>query len=295
MKSLKICVTGGAGFIGTNMLINLRQRYESAEIISIDIRQPAYPVNGVSYKLCDIRNQKKLDKALVGCGKVFHLAALIGTHESFDDPALVFDTNVRGTLNVLEFAKKSGAEVFVAGMPGIWFNPYSISKDAAVRLAVSYAKTFDVHACALRWYSVYGPYQYVARYNKAVPTFIYQALHNKPLTIYGEGTQVADFLYVDDAVNLAIDMLEQKQWGKAIPCSSGDGTAVNDLAKMIIKECKSRSNLKHLPMRQGEPVNAHIVADRSELDATFPATEQQTLNVGLQKTINHYAQHPPLD
>ncbi len=211
---MRICVTGGSGFIGTNLLHALKNRYHRAEVISIDIRRSSYPVKGISYEHCDVRDKNALYRILAGSDKIFHLAALIGTHESFDHPQVVFETNIGGTLNVLEFAKGQSTEVFIAGMPGIWNNPYSISKDGAVRLAISYNEAYGVHACSLRWFSVYGPYQYVIRYKKAVPTFIHSALQGEPIQIYGDGAQVADFIYVDDAVNMAIDMLEGKQWGR---------------------------------------------------------------------------------
>jgi UDP-glucose 4-epimerase len=189
---MKICVTGGSGFIATNMLVALKKRYPEAKIVALDIRPPIYSVDGVTYLTVDVRDKKSLEKALAHTTKIFHLAALIGTHESFVDPNAVFDTNVGGTLNMLAFAQQHGIAVYVAGMPGIWNNPYSISKDASVRLAMAYHEAYGVHACSLRWFSVYGPYQYVARYNKAIPTFVNRALKGEPIQIYGDGEQIAD-------------------------------------------------------------------------------------------------------
>jgi len=195
----------------------------------------------------------------------------------------------------LECARKYNTEVFIAGMPGIWNNPYSISKDAAVRMALAYFETYDVKVSILRWYSVYGPYQYLSKYNKAVPTFINKALKDEPLPIYGNGEQVADFIYCEDAVAYAIDALETRQWGKVMQCASGQGISVNELAKMIIELCDSKSKLKHLPMRGGEPTGARVIADTTELRHTFPDYRLIGLKDGLMQTINYYRLHPALD
>lgn len=292
---MKICVTGGAGFIGTNLLQALQTKYPDAILVSVDIRQPANPVDTVDYTICDVRDADKLETLLNKCSKIFHLAASIGTHESYDSPSEVFDINIGGTLNVLEYARKHDVEVFVAGMPGVWNNPYSISKDAAVRLVKSYNETYDTMVCSLRWYSVYGPYQYVARYNKAVPTFIHNTLHEQAIPVYGDGEQVADFIYVDDATNLAIAMLEQQRWGDVYQCGSGKGTSVNDLVQKIQTACDIKTDIQHLPMRAGEPVGAKVFADISELQQVFPDFTPTSLTDGLAKTIEHYKQHPAVD
>lgn len=295
MKKQKIVVTGGAGFIGTNMLIALKSRYPDADIMSVDIREPGYPIKGVTYKNCDVRSRDKLFIVLADADKIFHLAAHIGTHESFDEPFKVFEINVGGTLNVLDFVKTNfNTELYIAGMPGIWNNPYSISKDSAVRMAISYYETYKIKVSVLRWYSVYGPYQYVSRYNKAVPTFIYNALNNKPIPVYGDGNQVADFIYVDDAVNLAIDSLEQKEWGKTIHCATGIGISVNNLVKKIIKLCNSKSVVQYLPMRAGEPPNAKVIADVTELNKNYKR-KLLTLDEGLAKTVLYYKENKPVD
>jgi UDP-glucose 4-epimerase len=295
MNKSKIVVTGGAGFIGTNFLHALREKYNDAEIVSVDIRKPTYPVSGVKYDLCDVRDEEKLSSVLEGSSKIFHLAALIGTHESIEKPYASFETNVQGTINILEHARTHDTEVFVAGMPGIWNNPYSISKDSAVRMAVCYYETYGVKVSVLRWYSVYGPYQYLERYNKAVPTFINNALQGKPLTIYGDGTQVADFIYTDDAIWYAIAMLENKHWGKVVQCASGTGISVNELAETIKELCNSDAKTIHSPMRMGEPPQSIVIAETTQLTELFPERKQISLRDGLAETISYYKEHPPLD
>lgn len=292
---MNICVTGGSGFVGTNMLRVLSERYKQAKLTSVDVREPVYPIDGVTYITTDVRDEKSLHAALSGMDKIFHLAASIGTHESFDNPQEVFATNVHGTLHVLNYARQAGCEVFVAGMPGIWLNPYSVSKDAAVRLTQAYHEAYGVQVCSLRWYSIYGPYQYVARYNKAVPTFIDKALRGEDIPVYGDGNQKADFVYVDDAVTAAIDMLEHKHWGKVYQCATGKGTSVNALVGMITDACNSKSSSIQLPMRAGEPEGAIVFADIAPLQQALGTFEPMPLEVGLARTIDHMVKHPALD
>ena len=295
MNKQKIIVTGGAGFIGTNFLYALQQKYKDAQLISLDIREPAYPVTGAVYKHCDVRDADNLSSILNGATKIFHLAAIIGTHESVDSPYASFDTNVQGTVNILEYGRLHDVEIFVAGMPGVWNNPYSISKDAAVRMALSYYETYGIKVSVLRWFSVYGPYQYLERYNKAVPTFINRALQNQPIPIYGDGDQVADFIFTSDAAFYAIGMLEKGQWGKVVQCASGIGISANDLAASIIELCGSSSEIEHLPMRKGEPPHSVIVADTTELKEIFPEHTPVELREGLKQTIEYYRKYPPVD
>lgn len=292
---MKIVVTGGAGFIGTNMLIALRKRYPNSEIVSVDIRVAKFPVEGVNYVLTDVRDRDNFYTTLRGTDKVFHLAAIIGTHESFHDVENVITTNILGTINLLDYIKShKDTEMYIAGMPGVWNNPYSISKDTALRMALSYYETYRIKFTAFRWFSVYGPYQYVSRYNKAVPTFIVNALNNTPIPIYGTGKQVSDFIYVEDAVNLAIDSLEQENWGKIVECASGDGISVNDLALKIIDLTESKSKLEHLNMRQGEPEGAIIVAKTEVLKKLYDR-DLVSLDEGLHKTIDFYKSNSDID
>jgi UDP-glucose 4-epimerase len=288
MKQSTIYVTGGAGFIGTNLLLALQTRYPACVLVSLDIRMPAYPVKGVHYERVDVRNMQALSAAVKSDAlHIYHLAAVIGTHESFENSEEVTATNIQGTLNVLEVAKQLDVPLFIAGMPGIWNNPYSISKDTAVRFAAAYYEYYKTKVAVLRWYSVYGPWQYVKRYNKAVPSFVYAALKNQDLKVYGSGKQKADFLYVEDAVNLAIDMLENELWGSVIACGSGIGISVNELCKTILHLTGSNAGIRHVPMRLGEPEDADVHATNTEREKVLKRP-LMPLTEGLLKTIEFY-------
>lgn len=209
-----ILVTGGAGFIGTNCLRYLRNQYPQARLISYDISQPFFPLEGVEYVHGDIRSYGHLKQTVKTIQKVFHFAAELGTHETFSNPDITNDINIGGTINLLELAREYGFSLAVISKPNIWLNPYSISKEAAEQYTLMYFREFQIPVVVMKYFSVYGPYQYVHKYRKAVPYFIYQALNNKPIEIYGNWEQEADFLYAQDAVKAADLALEKNVLAK---------------------------------------------------------------------------------
>jgi len=287
----KTVVTGGAGFIGTNLLRFLKTKYPKARFVSFDIASPIFPVSGVDYIHGDIRSYFHLKKIIRRSDKVFHLASELGTHESFLNPDTINEVNIEGTQNLLELAKEHDFFLFVASKPNVWLNPYSISKDCAEKYVQMYVKEFGVKAVILKWFSVYGPYQYVYKYQKAVPFFICQALGNKPLFIYGNGEQEGDFIYVEDAVRAADLAIERKLFGEIIEFGFGKGIKINDLAKKIIELSNSKSAIKHLPMRRGETPNSKIFANTEKMKKLLQFSPRVNLEQGLKKTIDFYRNH----
>lgn len=284
-------VTGGAGFIGTNALRYLKDKYPNKTIKSFDIGQPVYPVEGIEYIHGNIRSYKHLKEIVPEATKIFHFAAELGTHETFSNPHITNEVNIAGTINLLELAKEYGFKLFLASKPNVWLNPYSISKAAAEEYALMYEKEFGIKVAILKFFSVYGPYQYIHKYNKAVPYFIYRALKGKSLPVYGNGKQVADFLYVEDAVEAADTMLERNLYGEIIEYASGKGIRVNDLAIKIIKLTKSNSQIEYVPMRRGEPQEATVEANLDKAQKLLKLTPKVDLTEGLKRTISFYSKN----
>jgi len=210
---MNIVVTGGAGFIGTNSLYYLKNKYPAAKIYSFDIGQPVFPVNDVEYIHGDIRSYTHLKEVLKGAELVFHFAAELGTHETFLNPEVTNDVNINGTLNLLTLAREYNYKLLVASKPNIWLNPYSVSKHAMELYCLMFYKEYGVRVSILEFFSVYGPYQYIYKYQKAVPYFIYRALINEYIPIYGNGEQQADFVYVQDVVKAADLIMEKEIFG----------------------------------------------------------------------------------
>lgn len=285
---MKYLVTGGAGFIGTNALRYLKRQYPNADLISFDIAQPKFPVEGVSYVHGDVRSFLHLRNVVKGADRVFHLAAELGTHETFTYPDTTNEVNLQGTVNLLELAKDYGFPLFLASKPNVWLNPYSISKEAAERYAMMYAQEYKTKVVVLKWFSVYGPYQYIHKYQKAVPTFIYKALKQEPIPVYGDGKQEADFVFVEDAVIAADIAISKRLFGEIIEFGWGKGVEINALVKKIIQLTNSHSEIKYLPMRKGEDLNAKIFANMRKANTLLRYKPTVSLDEGLARTIAFY-------
>lgn len=283
-----IVVTGGAGFIGTNLLARLTERYPNAALVSFDLETPTFPIGNVEYTTGDARDFKTLRAVTAKADKVFHLAGELGTHESFVRAQEHIETNIIGTLNVLKCAQCAGFGLLVASKPSIWLNPYTITKHCAERLVEMYIKEYEIKAVIMRFFNVYGPFEGCRKYRKAVPFFINQALENKPLLIYGDGKQEADFVYVSDAVDAAIDALDFCLYGRTIEYGSGIGTQIFDLAELIIKLAKSESRPRYIAMRRGEDAGTRAVSNNANLFDSGLSLPQVTLADGLVSTIEFH-------
>lgn len=288
-KRTKIVVTGGAGFIGTNTCLYLQKKYPRHEVVSFDIAQPMYPVPGVTYVHGDILSMIHLRRLLSEASKVFHLAAEIGTHETFLNPDVVNNVNIQGTLNVLECARDFEFLLFVASKPNIWLNPYSISKEAAEKYALMYHRVYGVKVAIIRWFSVYGPRQYIAKFKKAVPAFIRCALNNQPLQIYGDGAQEADFVFVDDVIAAADAAIDNGLFGMIMEFGLCRGVKVLDLANKIIQLTRSTSTIEHVQMRTGEDIHSKIFADHTKMPVLLGIPI--SLEKGIEKTIAFFREH----
>lgn len=198
-------------------------------------------------------------------------------------------SNILGTLNILEAIKshkKSGVIITIGGID--WLNSYAITKLAAERFSLMYAKEFDLDIKVVRGLNTYGPKQKYKTVRKAVPTFVMNALQNKPLEIYGDGNQILDLVYVEDLVEIMVRaMMTKRKILHIIEAGTGVKTTVNQLAKMIILLTNSRSKLKYLPMRPGEPDFSMTIGNVDTLRELIyvPSTR---LEEGLKKIIVWY-------
>jgi len=241
-----VLITGGAGFIATNVADRLlRQGCRvrlfdnlSREGVEENVQWLRAQHRGlVEFRFGDVRDATAIRRALVGVRRVFHFAAQVAVTTSLVDPFLDFDVNARGTLNLLEavramdnrpsllftstnnvyghledLALRSGArryepEPTVArrgiseARPLDFHSPYGCSKGAAEQYVLDYARTFSLPAVVFRMSCIYGPHQFGTEDQGWVAHFIIQALRRRPITLYGDGLQVRDILYVDDLVD----------------------------------------------------------------------------------------------
>ena len=201
---MKVLVTGGAGFIGTNLIKRLVK--EGHKVSSIDNYDSGLESNhqlNVIYKNDDITNISRMPHDF---DKIFHLAALSRIQPSFNNPSETFRVNALGTQKVLDFARNIGAKVVYAGSSSRWHDPYqspyAACKHIGEEICKTYKKTYGMDIEIARFYNVYGPGEIVeGDWAAVIGIWRRQANAHEPITIVGDGEQRRDFTHVEDIVD----------------------------------------------------------------------------------------------
>ena len=212
---MNVLVTGGVGFIGTNLIKRLLD--DGHKVVSLDNYQTGKEENeqeGCEYHRVDIRDGIDFDFFMPDPDIIYHLAALPRIQPSFEYPELTFETNVLGTMNIMSWAKEKGCGVVYAGSSskhgGIFKNPYTFTKHQGEEIVELYNKVYDVPTAICRFYNVYGPYQLTeGEYCTVVGIFQRQYKNGEELTITGDGEQRRDFSHVYDIVDGFVKCGEQ--------------------------------------------------------------------------------------
>ena len=281
MKNRKVLVTGGAGFIGSNLVRKLLEEGNSVTVLDnymSGYRSNLDPFPAVRIIEGDIRDKTIVESAMQGVEVVFHLAASVGNKRSIDQPLMDAEINVLGTLQVLEAARKAGVrKIVTSSSAGIFGelktlpikedhpvepdSPYGCTKLCEEKLCLSYAKLYDIEAVCLRYFNVYGPNQRFDAYGNVIPIFVFRMLRNEPLLIYGDGEQTRDFVHVDDVVQANIKAADAAGVSGAFNIASGTRITINHLVKMITKNESNDVKAEHGPERPGDV--KHSLADIS--------------------------------
>lgn len=237
----KVLVTGGAGFIGTNLINRLVK--ENIEVFSLD-----------DYSTGNKDNESKLAKYIKGdietIGNIsesnfdtcYHLAAQSRVQPSFEDPEASFRSNIQGTLKVMEWAKEHNVKVIYAGSSSKHHDPadspYAMSKFLGEEVCKLYKKSYSVNVEISRFYNVYGPYATLdEKFGNVIGIWISQAIKGKPLTIVGDGEQRRDFIHVDDLVDGLIRIANsQLKHQDAWEIGTGINYSINELFEMFNKQ-----------------------------------------------------------
>lgn len=265
---MKWLITGGCGFIGRNLIktivregghciltidnLSVGKREDLAQVCRFSEKNPAdvkFSSNDrVQLVVGDIVDEKLALEVSTGVDVIVHLAANSGVEPSVRDPRFDCVTNVIGTLNYLEAARRTGVRRFIFAssgapigecsppiheeLPAHPVSPYGASKLAGEGYCSAYYRTFGLETVVLRFGNVYGPYS--DHKSSVVAQFIQRAMAGKPLEIYGDGTQTRDFIYVDDLIR-AIRQAAAKPdiGGETFQIASNSETSVNELARKI--------------------------------------------------------------
>ena len=307
---MKILVTGGAGFIGTNFIRYWLKNHQNSEITVLDKLTYAGRrenlqdiINDINFIQGDICDKDLVSQAMNDCDMVFHFAAESHVDRSISDAKSFVQTNVVGTYTLLEVAKESEIErfvhistdevygstlheSFVEGDPLDPSSPYSATKAGSDLLALSYYKTHGLPVVVTRSSNNYGPYQYP---EKMIPLMILNALDNKALPVYGDGKNVRDWLYVEDNCS-AISAVAQKGISGEVYNIAAQNEYENlEIIQRILKILGKSEDL------------ITFVRDRPGHDRRYSLSNDKILGLGwkpetsfedaLEKTVTWYCEH----
>ena len=250
---MQILVTGGLGFVGSNLVNELVIDNHTVTVIdnlSSESSSEEYKNEYVQYYIDDIRNIDKLN--LPEFEVIFHLAGLARIQPSFDSPLEYIDVNINGTAKICELARKCNARLVYSSSSSInngnYKTPYTFSKWGGEEVLKTWIQCYNLNASICRFYNVYGPREpKTGDFATVVRKFIRQYKNNEPLTIVGDGEQRRDFTHVDDIVYGLIKVMENGLSDTLYHLGRGVNYSINELASMF-----KNAEIKHVPERKGE-------------------------------------------
>ena len=290
---MKAVVVGGQGFLGSATVRELLARGD--EVIVLD-RMAEQKRADALFGPCatraikgDILDPDSLARAFRGIDEVYHLAGRLGTSELNQCVRDAIETNVTGAVNVFQAAMDADVPaLFYASKPNVWLNTYTITKFAAEQFAEMYAK-LGARILTLRYFNAYGPGQPKGPVRKIIPTFASQAARGEPLTVYGNGEQTVDMIYADDIARITVRFVRSGAACGVVDCGRGIPMTVNAVARAVLDHFGSKGGVVHLPMRDGETPDTHLVADITALHCAIGPLDFSPWESTLAHTLDSYA------
>jgi UDP-glucose 4-epimerase len=306
---VRILITGGAGFIGSNLarMAALDPGISDIRIIDDFSTGLRRNLDGLKLELIEgsILDRSRLDLAMSGCEAVVHLAALASVPRSVKDPIATHHANATGTLEVLEAARRHRvSHVVVASSSSVYganpalpkgerewiapLSPYAASKAVTEGYAMAFQATYQLPALAFRFFNVYGPRQrHDHPYAAAVPKFVHAALAGQPLLVHSDGLQSRDFTHVDSVCGVIVDALRRRVCSpEPVNLAFGTRASLLELISQLEQILRRPLQVVHEPERVGDV--RHSEADSSRLRSLFPAATAIDLPAGLRSTVEWF-------
>ena len=307
--SRRVLITGGAGFIGGNLVGYLNSHSPEWDIQVLDDLSTGLGSNldgsRSSLVVGSILDSKLLNEIVAGVDHIVHLAAIGSVPRSISSPRPTHDANITGTLNVLEAARQNSVEhVIVASSSSVYgsnpnlprseldwtrpLSPYAVSKLATEAYANAYATSYGMKTAAFRFFNVFGPRQRADHpYAAVIPKFVSAGLANNPLTIHGDGTQTRDFTFVDSVCNaIHTTISESLHFQHPVNLAFGSRVSLLEVVGKLELLLQKKLDVEHTETRPGD-VRASQ-AETSLLHELIPSATNFDFEAGLRKTIEWF-------
>jgi UDP-glucose 4-epimerase len=300
-----VAVTGGAGFVGTNLVITLRNQGYSVRVIddfSSGLRSNVEHLNCEIFNT-SITDQDGMENALHGCDFIFHLAARGSVPRSIKNPDATFNVNVLGTLNILRYAQNAKLPIVFSSSSSVYgsnlelpknefmwmapLTPYAASKLSGEALVESYSRSFNFPAFTFRFFNIFGPWQRPDHdYAAVIPKWIWKAMNKQVIEIYGDGEHTRDFTYIDSVISALLKVKEKNLVSpRPVNLAFGSRISLNALANELSNFFPDL-RVDYLPPRAGDVRDSQN--DPTILNQVVPGIEITKFEDGLRKTINWF-------
>lgn len=298
----KVAVTGGAGFIGSNLIRSLLS--DGHEVVAIDDLSTGLRTNlddlDIELQEISIVDKDALEKTLKDCEVVVHLAARGSVPRSVKDPIATHLVNTLGTLNVLEICRGTGAHFIFSSSSSVYganaalpkheemwlqpMSPYAASKLGAEGFVSAYSSTYDLNTTLFRFFNVFGPRQRPDHeYAAVLPKWIWKALNGDSIELFGDGSQTRDFTYVKTVCDVVVSAIRNKVYGpEVINLAYGNNISLNEVISKLKKDFPTLNVLRS-PNRLGDV--RHSQNNPERIKFKFPEVEPISFNQALLETL----------
>ena len=301
---MKVLVTGGAGFVGTNLTLSLLEHGYDVKIfddLSTGLEQNI--PKDAEFINASILDTSNLNNAIKDCDVVVHLGARGSVPRSIKDPIATHDVNSTGTLNVLEAARSSGSHYIFSSSSSVYgsnmtlpksedmvlrpLTPYAASKMSGEALSLAYAKSYELPVSTFRFFNIFGPWQRPDHeYAAVLPKWISKCLKGDEIEIFGDGLQTRDFTYVGTVVNIILSCMSKKiLHPEPVNLAYGNNISLNQVLELM-KLNFPTLKVKYLPPRKGDVL--HSKNDPKLIKSLYPDIPLDKFEVSLQKTIDWF-------
>ena len=301
---MKVLITGGAGFIGTNLtlgLLNNGYKVKILDDLSTGLKQNIS--KDAEFVNTSILESSQINKAIEDCEVVVHLGARGSVPRSIKDPIATHNVNSTGTLNVLEAARTSNSHYIFSSSSSVYgsniilpknedmvlrpITPYAASKMSGEGLSLAYAKTYELSVSTFRFFNIFGPWQRPDHeYAAVLPKWISKCMKGDEIEIFGDGEQTRDFTYVGTVINVILECISNKVLHpEPVNLAYGNNISLNQVTQLL-KNSFPNLKVRYLSSRDGDVL--HSKNDPQLVQSLYPNVNVEKFETSLQETIDWF-------